>query len=231
MIQSYYTHEAALVELAKLVESCPEGFKLKARAYRAKAADLTDESLSEDSWGKEVLARKYELLADLADHQGMHEFMVLASLKEDTLIDIAPVEVPNGYSGKLEERWSVQHLRVDRWYVPYASKRPHTLTRYGYKEVWVLLPASVGTHTLDQTKHFSSKSLHIYKIRDDALGSLGLSTELIERYKQKFGTFFTEREQDNVFKKYLSKDEQLEALASMPPQLSAPQQLAAQAQS
>lgn len=220
----YPTRDAAQTELAKLKLTCPEGFKLKARAYRAKAEDLAQEGLEQDSWAKEVLARKYALLADLAECQGLHEFMVLADLNEDKLLDIAPVEVPNGYSGKLEERWSVRHLRSDRWYVPYGSKRPHTLSRYGYREAWILLPASVGTHTLEQNKHFSSSSLHAYKIKDETLPTLGLPTEVIERYKLKFGTFFTGKEQKSVFKQYLSEDEALEALSASTPLLPSEQQ-------
>jgi len=215
----YHTLENTQAELAELKLSCPEGFRLKAHAYRANSADLLKKALEQDSWAEEVLARKYELLAELAEHQGLHEFVVLIDLKENKLLDIAPVDVPNGYSGKFEERWDVRHLRSDRWYVPYKSKRVNTLSRYGYREAWIILPASVGTHSLAQTKHFSSSSLHIYKIRDDVLDSLGLQAGLIERYKHKFGTFFTEKEQENVFKRYLSENEQHEALASIPPLL------------
>jgi len=205
----YPTQAAAQAELAMMAKSCPLGFQLRARAYRAKATLLADEALEQDSWAKEMMARKYELLADLADHQGLHKFMVLADLKEDKLIDISPVEVPSGYSGKLEERWCVNHLRNDRWYVPYGTKRPQTLARYGYREVWVLLPAIVGTHSTEQGKH---SALHSFKVKEAVVSTLDLPTELIERYKQRFSTFFTKQEQEAVFKHFLNKSEQALAL-------------------
>jgi len=217
MLKYYSTSEAAQADLDDLRSCCPESYQLKAKAYKRMAAEMTQEAEEKDSRPKEMLAHKYELLASIAEHQGMHKFLVLLDLKTDKLLDIGPILVPNGYSGKLEERWSVQHLREDRWHVPYAAKRPGTLSRYGYREAWVLLPASVGTQNMDKTKHFSVSSLHIFKIKDEVLPTLGLPDLVIDRYRHRFGTVFNEREQEQVFRHYLDDAEQLMALSAPTP--------------
>jgi hypothetical protein len=166
------------------------------------------------AWANEGLSMKYKMLSALARSQGMHAFRVLADVETSKIIAVGPVPVVNGYSGRTDYKWRVDHVprgdrQVKQLYVPYAPKRPSTLMKYGFKEVWAVLPGTVGTKaaSFNEAKHYAAGASHVYKIKDQALYDLQLDERVIDQYKQGFGKVFTSVEQDHVLRSHLTRAE------------------------
>lgn len=215
----YDTSDEAGVELRRLADTCPEPFKLKAKAFDAMSQECADAAAeaawesdgreSVSAWANEGLSKKYKMLADIARHQGSHSFRVLVNVETDKITTIGPVPVVNSFSGKTDYKWKVDHTGRDRAYIPYAPKRPSTLLKHGFREAWVILPATVGTeaNSFNKTKHYSAGASHVYKIKTQTLYDLQLSEDVIKQYNDGFGIVFTPKEQDHVLRKQLSEAE------------------------
>lgn len=206
--------QVALNEIIAGLAKLNSSYALIAKAFEQEAATaLVDaeekihrDSFSMSAWASETLAEKYTMLAKLASSRNVYMHRVLARLDSDEIVELAP-EPLQKFSGKIKYKWPVSHVTSEHAYVAHDPKRPSTLSRYGFREAWLLLETTVASRSKDDKAwRASASSRHVYRISDAELPRLqaehGLRDDSIKRYEEMFGTTFSEREQQEIMTRY-----------------------------